>query len=282
MRIMPTFSIEIFPPNTPQGLANLASKFKQLQQLKPQFTSVTFGALEASQCKTQHIVEQLIANKIAAVPHISCINMTKQRATELLNKYLELNVKQLVVVRGDCSEQNFDKSNQDFTFAYELIRFIRETTGDNFHITVAAYPEFHPQAINAEADLQNFLGKIQAGADSAITQYFFNTDAYFHFVECCEKLNINLPITPGILPITDYHKLMRFSTACGAEVPLWLRKRLEPYADNIPYLQALGVELGTKLCENLLKNKVDKLHFYSINNVESTALILKNLNLVAG
>lgn len=272
-------SVEIFPPNTAEGLENLNIKCFQLAKLQPKFFSVTFGAAGSAQSKTQQTVQHLLTHKLPTVPHISGVNMTASRLLAMLQQYMEWGVKQLVVVRGDIQANSTESSFVDFKFANEIINFVREKTGDYFHITTAAYPEFHPQAINPHTDLENFKRKVVAGANSAITQYFFNSDAFFRFIDSCEKLNINIPIIPGILPITDYHKLRRFSHICGAEIPLWLSKRLEYHAHDSAYVRDFGIDIITELCEKLISGGVKQIHFYTLNQVAPVNLILENLNL---
>jgi methylenetetrahydrofolate reductase (NADPH) len=270
------FSFEIFPPATLEGFREKCQQFKKLE---PNFISVTFGAAGTQQSRTLNVIQNLVANSMASVPHISCINMSKQKILALLHSYRHLGIKRLIVVRGDYPLKGSDTALHDFNFAEELIRYIRATTGDYFHITIAAYPEFHPQAASPKSDLENLKRKITAGANSAITQYFFNSDAYFSFVDYCENLNINIAITPGILPITEYSKLLRFSNACGAEIPLWLNKRLENYSGDAASFKAFGIEITTRLCEQLLSRGVQNLHFYTLNQIEPVTTILKNLGL---
>jgi len=277
-----TLSVEIFPPNSETDFTQLNKKCIRLNKLNPDFFSVTFGASGSHQEKTQNLVRHLLKNGIKVVPHISCVNMTQQRMSEILDEYMQIGIKKLVVIRGDQPSETNKAVRQDFSFASDLVSYIRKKTGNHFYIIVAAYPEFHPQAKTPDEDLFNFKKKIDSGADCAITQYFFNTDAYFRFIDCCERLNINIPIIPGILPITDYLKLCRFSNACGAEIPLWLRKRLEQYSNNTAYLKEFGLEVTVRLCERLLSGGVKKLHFYTINQAAPTILTLKNLDLLYG
>lgn len=272
------FSFEMFPPKTEEGFQHLEEKSRQLNALKPRFFSVTFGAAGSAQPQTQRVVRHLVANNIPAVPHISCINMTKHHITNLLHEYTGLGIKQLVVIRGDYPDDH-QHSHDDFKHASDLVAYIRNTTGNHFHITVAGYPEFHPQAKSPEFDLKKFKDKVEAGANSVITQYFFNSDAYFHFLENCDKLNINIPVIPGIMPIADYNKLMKFSAACGAELPLWMRKFFESHSDDANYTKKFGIEIVTKLCQSLISNGVKGLHFYTLNQVEPTATIVHNLGI---
>jgi methylenetetrahydrofolate reductase (NADPH) len=270
-------SFELFPVETEEGLIKLGERCEHLNKLTPHFFSITCGAAGSSQWKTQRLVHHLSKSNIELAPHISCITMTKSKIAQLLEDYIQLGINRLVVIRGDHPANGEHPGVQDFIFANELVRYIRKITDDYFHISVAAYPEFHPEAVTPLRDLENFKRKVEAGANNAITQCFFNSDAYFQFLDSCENLAISIPIVPGILPITDYNRLLRFSKTCGVEIPLWLRKRLEQYQSNIPYLQDLGIEITTKLCEQLLNGGVKHLHFYTLNQTEPTTLILKNL-----
>ncbi len=271
-------SFEVFPPKTLNGFRKLSDTCSQLTNLDPRFFSVTFGAIGASQLKTLVAVRNLVKNNIVAVPHLSCVNMTAERLEQILERYINFGIKQLVVIRGDLVTDK-GKVVSDFNYASDLIHHIRKLSGNHFHITVAAYPEFHPEASSSTEDLLNFKLKVEAGADSAITQFFFNSDAYARFLESCHKLEINIPVIPGIMPISDYARLMRISASCGAEIPLWLRKRLEVYASSDSSIQALGVEIVTKLCERLLSEGAQGLHFYTLNQVDPVRLIHNNLSL---
>jgi methylenetetrahydrofolate reductase (NADPH) len=237
---------------------------------------VTFGAGGSLQQKSLDVVRQFIAHGIAATPHISCVNMTSQRLEELLSEYKQLGIKQLLVIQGDLPS-DATPIEIEFNYATELITAIRKMTGNYFHIIVAAYPEFHPRAISPAMDIENFKRKIEAGANSAITQFFFNSDAYFRFIEACDKSSIRIPIIPGITPIMNYQKLMQFSTACGAEIPLWLHKHLKTYSDDLISLQEIGIEFVSKLCRSLLQNGVKEFHFYTLNRAEPTQSIIQNL-----
>lgn len=275
---MAMISFEVFPPKTPQGFESLVQVCDDLNQFKPRYFSVTFGAGGAIQLNTQRTVERLVEQKITTTPHISCINMTKDRLNEILEKYLNYGIRHLVVIRGDYPDQT-DEADSDFKYANHLVDYIRKTMGDRFHLTVAAYPEFHPQSENTATCLEHFKRKVDAGANSAVTQFFFNSDSYFRFMECCEKLNINIPIIPGIMPIHDYQKLLRFSEVCGAEIPLWLRKRFSTYGDDNESIRKLGIEIVTKLCEQLLAGGAESLHFYTLNQLNPTKIIIENLGL---
>ncbi len=254
-------SFEVFPPDTARKFSQLERTCLKLNELQPEFFSVTFGAAGSVQLKTVVAVEQLVNNSLSAVPHISCVGMSSTRLLDLLERYKLLGINKLVVVRGDLSEE----SSTDFPFAADLVAAIRKHTGDFFNIIVAAYPEFHPQARSSKEDLAYFKRKVDEGANSAITQFFFNCEAYLNFIESCAKMGIKIPIIPGILPIYNYNNLLRFATKCGAEVPLWLRKKLEVFAHDDKSLELLGLEVVTKLCQYLTQNGAEKFHFYTLN-----------------
>lgn len=271
-----SFSFEVFPPKTKKGLDDLNQTRQELYQLKPKYFSVTFGARGSLQQKSLDVVRQFVVHGIAATPHISCVNMTSRRLTELLSEYKQLGIQQLLVIQGDLPSENI-QIEIEFNYATELIAAIRKMTGNYFHIIVAAYPEFHPRAISPAMDIENFKRKIEAGANSAITQFFFNSDAYFRFIEACDRASIHIPIIPGITPIMNYQKLMKFSTACGAEIPLWLHKHLKTYSNDPTSLQEIGIEFVSKLCHGLLQNGVKEFHFYTLNRAEPTHSIIQNL-----
>lgn len=276
-----TLSCEFFPPRTEQGMIKLRQVRAQLQVLKPSYFSVTFGAGGSTQEKTfETVVDIQQQSDVMAAPHLSCVASTKENIYELLQAYQANNIRRIVALRGD-TPSGLRGSLGDFNYANELVSFIRESTGDHFHIEVAAYPEFHPQARSAKADLDFFQQKVEAGANSAITQYFYNADAYFSFVEECTRRGITIPIIPGIMPITNYTQLARFSETCGAEIPRWLRWRLQALEDDKASLQAFGLDVITQLCERLLAGGVQGLHFYSLNQAELTLEIAKRLNLIA-
>ncbi|MEI7866428.1 MAG: methylenetetrahydrofolate reductase [NAD(P)H] [Candidatus Methylumidiphilus sp.] len=271
-------SFEFFPPKTDQAVANLRDTVDKLATLKPGFCSVTFGAGGSTREMTFETVVDIQQNTgIEAAPHISCIASTKDNIREVLQAYQSKGIRHIVALRGDMPSGMM--SVGEFRYAIELVEFIRAETGDHFHIEVAAYPEVHPQAANAEADLLNFKRKVEAGADTAITQYFYNPDAYFRFVDDCEKLGIAIPIVPGIMPITNYTQLSRFSEACGAEIPRWVRKRLEMFGDDRVAIRAFGVEVVTELCRRLLDQGVPGLHFYTLNQSEACLAIWEGLGL---
>lgn len=273
-------SFEFFPPKTADGIANLRETRKQLAQFNPEFFSVTFGAGGSTTDRTKETVFEIQAEGFAAAPHISCISSSKEEISALLEAYKAHGIKRLVTLRGDVPSG--EVSVGDFKYANELVQFIRQETGDWFHLEVAAYPEFHPEALSAAKDMANFKRKVEAGANSAITQYFYNADAYFRFVDSCHKEGINVPIVPGVMPIYNYTQLARFSGVCGAEIPRWLRLRLEAYADDLPSLRALGIEVVTELCERLLNWGVPSVHFYTLNQSGIISSIINNTGLKAG
>ncbi|MBI5447150.1 MAG: methylenetetrahydrofolate reductase [NAD(P)H] [Gammaproteobacteria bacterium] len=267
------FSLELFPPKTPEGFLKLDQICAVFQQFYPSFFSVTFGAGGAAQLNTQDLVRKMVQQNRNTVPHLSCVNMSKARLSAILAEYKQLGINRLVVIQGDLTDAD-NCQNSEFNYAHELVTAIREMTADHFHICVAAYPEYHPHAKSPDADLENFQRKIDAGANSAITQFFFSSDAYCRFMDACHKLAITIPIIPGIMPIHDYAKLLRFSTACGAEIPLWLRKRLETLLAGPEDIREIGIEVVTKLCERLLLDGAPGIHFYTLNQLEPTKHIL--------
>ena len=274
----PTYSIEFFPPKTPEGKQNWRAARDKLAELQPAFFSVTFGAGGSTQKGTYETVKEIIDNGNQAAPHLSCIGSTRENIRHALHEYQAIGVKRIVALRGDLPSGMGGVAGE-FRYANELVAFIRAETGDHFHIEVAAYPEFHPQARSAQDDLANFQRKVNAGANSAITQYFFNPDAYYYFVDSCEKLQVTIPIVPGIMPITNYKQLARFSDSCGAEIPQWIRKRLEGYGDDLDSIREFGLEVTVKLCENLISHGVPGLHFYCMNKAEPTTKIWRLLSL---
>jgi methylenetetrahydrofolate reductase (NADPH) len=272
-----SFSFEFFPPKTEEGRANLRATTEQLAQLKPRFFSVTFGAGGSTRDGTYDAVHDIQAAGQAAAPHLSCVGSTRQNVRDILNGYKALGIRHLVALRGDLPSGSV--SPGELRHANELVEFIRAETGDWFHIEVAAYPEMHPQATSMEQDLLNFKRKVDAGADSAMTQYFYNADAYFRFVDDCEALGIDIPIVPGIMPITNYKQLARFSDACGAEIPRWIRKRLEGYGDDLDAIRTFGLDITTDLCDRLLGAGSPGLHFYTMNRAGPTSLVWERLGL---
>lgn len=269
------YSFEFFPPKTAEGMANLREVRKQLAVFEPEFFSVTFGAGGSTRDRTMESVLEIQAEGFGAAPHISCISSSKQEIRELLQAYQAKGIKRLVTLRGDIPSG--EVSAGDFKYANELVQFIRDETGDWFHLEVAAYPEFHPEAGSAQKDLENFRRKMEAGADSAITQYFYNVDAYFRFVEAAQKLGVTAPIIPGIMPIYNYTQLARFSNVCGAEIPRWLRMRLEAYGDDLVSLRAFGVDVVARICEQLAAAGVQQMHFYTLNQAGTISQIIRQL-----
>lgn len=272
-----TFSFEFFPPKTEEGATKLRAVREELAKLNPLYFSVTFGAGGSTQQGTIDTVIEIQKSGSDAAPHLSCIGSTKDSIRELLNKYKENGIKRIVALRGDMPSGMQEAG--EFRYANELVEFIRSETGDHFHIEVAAYPEFHPQAHDAQTDLQNFKRKVEAGASSALTQYFYNIDAYIRFVEDCENIGVTLPIVPGIMPITNCTQLARFSDMCGAEIPRWIRKRLESYGDDIDSLRAFGLDVTVGLCHQLLEAGAPGLHFYTMNQTGPTLSIWNELGL---
>ena len=271
------FSFEFFPPKTPEGAEKLKQVRDQLAALKPKYFSVTFGAGGSTQQGTYDTVMDIKQAGYTAAPHLSCIGSTRDNIRIILQNYMEKGINRIVALRGDMPSGMQEAG--EFRYANELVEFIRQETADHFHIEVAAYPEFHPQAANAQKDLLNFKRKVEAGASSAITQYFFNPDAYFHFVDDCERLGINLPIVPGIMPITNYTQLARFSDMCGAEIPRWIRKRLESFGDDKAAIRDFGEDVVSELCHLLLEAGAPGLHFYTMNLAGPTQAIWNNLGL---
>ena len=273
----PIFSFEFFPPQTPEGVTRLSDTRKQLARLNPEFFSVTFGAGGSTRERTLETVEQIKADGYAAAPHLSCIGSTRRNVSAILETYKNLGINRIVALRGDLPSGM--ATTGEFQYANELVSFIREQTGDHFHIEVAGYPEVHPQAKSARTDLINFKRKVDAGANSAITQYFYNADSYFYFVDECRKLGITVPIVPGIMPIVKFAQLARFSDACGAEIPRWMRKTMEGLGDDSEAIQAFGLDIVTKLCERLLEAGAPGLHFYTLNHAGPSLAIWKRLGL---
>ncbi len=270
-------SFEFFPPQTPEGMEKLVATHKQLAALNPEFFSVTFGAGGSTQERTLQAVTHIKAQGSEVAPHLSCVGSTRENIRALLQSYQAQGVRRIVALRGDLPSGM--ASIGEFHYANELVQFIRAETGDHFHIEVAAYPEFHPQAKSVRDDMFNFKRKIDAGANSAITQYFYNADSYFYFVDACRKLGITAPIVPGIMPIVRYSQLARFSEMCGAEIPRWMRKTLEGYGDDNEAVQAFGQDAVTALCEKLLAGGAPGLHFYTLNQAAPSMAILQRLGI---
>ena len=272
-----TFSFEFFPPKTPEGVEKLRATRRQLAQLNPKFFSVTFGAGGSTRDRTLEAVREIQADGLEAAPHLSCIGSTEANVRDILHEYQRQGIRHLVALRGDLPSGSMDVG--EFSYANELVAFIRKETGDWFDIEVAAYPEVHPQARSYNEDLKNFKRKVDAGANAAITQYFFNADAYFHFVDEARALGVEIPIVPGIMPIGNYVQLARFSDACGAEIPRWLRKKLETFGDDMVSLRAFGLDVVTELCDRLLAGGAPGLHFYTMNQAGPSTTIWQRLGL---
>lgn len=271
------FSIEFFPPKTPEGIEKLRATRAELSKLKPKYFSVTFGAGGSTQQGTLDTVLDIRREGHDAAPHLSCIGSSRASLREILERYRSHGIRRLVALRGDLPSGY--GSDGEFRYANELIEFIRAETGDWFHIEVAAYPETHPQAKSPQEDLQNFIRKVNAGADGAITQYFYNADAYFRFVDEVRKAGVTVPIVAGIMPITNYSQLMRFSDMCGAEIPRWIRLKLASFGDDSDAIRAFGLDVVTSLCERLLAGGAPGLHFYTLNQAVATTAIWKRLKL---
>jgi methylenetetrahydrofolate reductase (NADPH) len=268
-------SLEFFPPKTPEGVDKLRVVRQKLYALKPEFCSVTYGAGGSTQEGTFATVSAILGEGVAAASHFSCIGATKASVRAELATLQAMGVKRLVALRGDLPSGY--GAGGEFHYASDLVAFIRAETGDDFHIEVAAYPEIHPQAKSPDADLQAFVTKVKAGANSAITQYFYNSDAYFRFVDDAYKLGADVPVVPGIMPITSSAQLLRFSDACGAEVPRWIRLRLQAYGDDIDSIKAFGLDVVSDLCEQLVNGGVPALHFYTMNQSAATTEICSRL-----
>ncbi len=271
------FSIEFFPPKTPDGVEKLRETRRQLAQLKPKFFSVTFGAGGSTRDRTLETVLEIQSEGLEAAPHLSCIGSTRENIRDILHTYKMHGIRHIVALRGDLPSGMAEPG--EFRHASDLVSFIRQETGDWFEIEVAAYPEMHPQARSYQDDLANFKRKADAGANAAITQYFFNADAYFNFVEDCQALGATIPIVPGIMPISNYAQLARFSSACGAEIPRWLAKKLEAYHDDTASIRGFGLDFVTGMCDRLLEGGAPGLHFYTLNQAGLTSTIWQRLGL---
>jgi methylenetetrahydrofolate reductase (NADPH) len=269
-------SFEFFPPKTADGIEKLRATRAQLAPLNPKFFSVTFGAGGSTQQGTLDTVVDIAKDGIDAAPHLSCIGSSKESLRAILGQYRSHGVRHIVALRGDLPSGMGEVG--ELRYASELVAFIRQETGDAFHIEVAAYPEYHPQARSPRHDLEAFAQKVKAGANSAITQYFFNADAYFRFVDDARKLGVDIPIVPGIMPITNYSQLMRFSEMCGAEVPRWVARRLESFGDDRESIRAFGLDVVTDLCRRLVDAGVPGLHFYTLNAAQATKAICERLS----
>lgn len=273
------FSFEFYPPKTEEGAASLQVVHSKLAELNPDFFSVTFGAGGSTRDLTFDTVIDIQAKGIAAAPHLSCVASTRDNIRAILKDYQDNGISKIVALRGDLPSGMM--SAGEFRYANELVEFIRQETGDYFQIHVAAYPEVHPQSASGIEDFKNFKRKVEAGADAAITQYFYNAEAYFYFLDSCEKNGVDIPVVPGIMPITQYTQLFRFSEMCGADIPRWMRKRLEGFGDDRASIQAFGLDLVTNLCQRLLDNGAPGLHFYTMNQAAPTLAILANLEIKA-
>ena len=271
------FSFEFFPPKTPEGMEKLRATWKQLAQLKPKFFSCTYGAGGSTRDRTLETVLDIGSAGHTAAPHISCVGATRADIAATLDLYKANGIRHIVALRGDLPSGA--ASAGELRHASELVAFIREETGDHFNVEVACYPEFHPQARSPLDDLRNFKRKLDAGANSAITQYFFNADSYFRFVDDCEALGITVPIVPGIMPIGNFSQLARFSDACGAEIPRWLRLKLQSFGDDLASIRSLGLDVVTELCDRLLSAGAPGLHFYTMNRAGLTSTIWQRLGI---
>ena len=275
------FSFEFFPPKSEEAARTLQNTVEKLSRLGPRFCSVTFGAGGSTREKTfETVVDIQRRTGIECAPHLSCVASTRSNIREVLEAYRAQGIRHIVALRGDLPSGML--SAGEFRYASELVAFIRQESRDHFNIEVAAYPECHPQAPSIEADLRNFKRKVDAGANSAITQYFFNPAAYFRFIDDCEKAGIDIPIVPGIMPITNYTQLSRFSELCGADIPRWMRKRLESFGDDRKAIRAFGIEVVTDLCRRLLEEGAPGLHFYTLNQSEACLAIWNNLGYRSG
>ena len=261
-------SLEFFPPKTPEGAVKLRAVRQQLYALKPEFCSVTYGAGGSTHAGTFTTVSEILAEGVDAASHFSCIGATRAKVCDQLAQLRSMGVKRLVALRGDLPSGY--GIGGEFQYASELVEFIRAESGRAFRIEVACYPETHPQAKSPQSDLQAFVAKVRAGADSAITQYFYNADSYFRFVDEARKLGVDVPVVPGIMPITNSSQLLRFSDACGAEVPRWVRMRLQAFGDDTASIKAFGQEVVADLCQRLVRGGAPALHFYTMNQAQST------------
>lgn len=270
-------SFEFFPPRTPEGKAKLRATWQELAKLKPRFFSCTYGAGGSTREGTLDTVLEIIGGGHQAAPHLSCVASTRRDIAEQLERYKAAGIRHLVALRGDLPSGI--AASGEFRYASELVAFIRQTTGDWFRIEVACYPEYHPQTRNAADEVKNFRKKVDAGANAAITQYFYNADAYFRFVDECRAAGLAVPIVPGMMPIGNYSQLARFSDACGAEIPRWMRVKLEGYRDDAASIRAFGLDVVTDLCAKLLAAGAPGLHFYTLNQAALSAEIWRRLKL---
>jgi methylenetetrahydrofolate reductase (NADPH) len=276
------YSVELFPPKTPEGFEKLKAEIAAIQAVGPRYFSVTYGAGGSTRERTFETVDWLRQSGIRTAPHLACVGSQRQEIQAILERYRDQGIDRVVALRGDLPSGVGGGTGGDFRYANELVTFIRATFGDTFKIEVAAYPEYHPQSGTPDRDLENFKRKVEAGADAAITQYFYNPDAYFAFVERCVGAGVDVPIVPGVMPITNYTQLARFSDACGAEIPRWIRRRLEGYGDDLDGLKAFGHEVVMRLCRRLLEGGAPGLHFYTMNQSGPTLKLWRDLGLPAG
>ncbi|MCO6519228.1 MAG: methylenetetrahydrofolate reductase [NAD(P)H] [Snodgrassella sp.] len=271
-----SLSFEFFPPRTEEGRRKLAITRKQLSQYQPEYFSCTYGAGGTTRAGTLQTITDILNDGVAAAPHLACIGASREEMISLLQTYKDMGIRHIVALRGDIPS-GVGFGHQGLRYANELVGLIRQEFGDWFHIEIAAYPEFHPQSRSAEDDINHFVRKCQAGADSAITQYFFNADSYFWFVDEVQSRGVNIPIIPGIMPIASFSKLARFSETCGAEIPRWLRLKLQSYADDTASIKALGLDVVTEMCDNLLQQGAPSLHFYTLNQAGLVSTICQRL-----
>ncbi len=272
-----TYSFEFFPPQTAEGIQKLRATRRQLAQFKPAFFSCTFGAGGSTRDRTLETVLEIQGEGLPAAPHLSCIGSTRENIRAILQRYQDAGIRRIVALRGDLPSGM--AAPGEFRYANELVAFIREQTGDWFHIEVAAYPEYHPQARSPQDDLRNFKCKVDAGATSAITQYFYNADAYDHFVDQARASGVSIPIVPGIMPIANFSKIARFSDACGAEIPRWIRRKFESFGDDAASVRSFGLDVVTAMCDRLLTSDAPGLHFYTLNQAGLTTTIWQRLGL---
>lgn len=277
-KFSPTFSFEFFPPQTPEGIEKLRATRMQLARFSPKFFSVTFGAGGSTRDRTHETVQEIQTEGYPVAPHLSCIGSTRENIRAILEKYQSLGISHIVALRGDLPSGMAQAG--EFRYANELVAFIRKEFGDTFRIEVAAYPEYHPQARSAREDFISFKRKIESGAGAAITQFFYNADAYLHFVDMCEAANINVPIVPGIMPISKFSQLTRFADSCGAEIPRWIRRKLESFGDDTASIQAFGLDVVTAMCARLLEAGAPGLHFYTLNSAVLTTKIWQRLSIL--
>ena len=275
-KTVPPISLEFFPPKTPEGVTKLAAVRRQLYALKPQFCSVTYGAGGSTQDGTFAAVQAIIEEGVEAAPHFSCIGASRESIRAKLAQFRQSGIRRIVALRGDLPS-GYGGSNGEFHYASDLVAFIRAETGDAFHIEVAAYPEMHPQSRSPQADLQAYVTKVQAGASSALTQMFFNADAYFRFVDEAHALGARIPVVPGIMPITNASGIIRFADSCGADIPRWIRLRLQGYGDDIASIKSFGLDVITDLCDQLRTAGIPGIHFYTMNQAPATLALCEAL-----